>query len=237
MSEYNNNYYTQNNGLTFSQYLSKVFSTVGLGVGITAVISFVLSRYMEQIYTRFAAIFSGILIGSIVVELALAIFFAARLKKMAKGTAWFCYIMYSVLTGISLSTVLYYYTDTSVFAAFGASCLMFVVMALIGNNSKVDLSKFGGIVFPALIGLVVVSLLNVFLFKNQYIQWAINYLGVIIFLFLIAYDMQKLRGFYDQSFVDGEMGEKLMIYGAFQLYLDFINLFIRLLELFGKKKD
>ncbi len=236
MSEYNN-YYTQNNGLTFSQYLSKVFSTVGVGVGITAVVSFVISRFMEQIYTRFAGIFSAVLIASIVVELGLAIFFAARLNKMKKGTAWFCYILYSVLTGISLSTILYYYTDSSVFVAFGASCIMFVVMALIGQNSKVDLSKFSGIVFPALLALIIVSLLNVFFFKNQYIQWALNYLGVIIFLFLIAYDMQKLRSFYDQSFGDNELGEKLMIYGAFQLYLDFINLFIRLLEILGKKKD
>ncbi len=236
MSEYNN-YYTQNNGLTFSQYLSKVFSTVGVGVGITAVVSFVISRFMEQIYTRFAGIFSAVLIASIVVELGLAIFFAARLKKMKKGTAWFCYILYSVLTGISLSTILYYYTDSSVFVAFGASCIMFLVMALIGQNSKADLSKFSGIVFPALLALIIVSLLNVFFFKNQYIQWALNYLGVIIFLFLIAYDMQKLRSFYDQSFGDNELGEKLMIYGAFQLYLDFINLFIRLLEILGKKKD
>ncbi len=236
MSEYNN-YYTQNNGLTFSQYLSKVFSTVGVGVGITAVVSFAISRFMEQIYTRFAGIFSAVLIASIVVELGLAIFFAARLNKMKKGTAWFCYILYSVLTGISLSTILYYYTDSSVFVAFGASCIMFVVMALIGQNSKADLSKFSGIVFPALLALIIVSLLNVFFFKNQYIQWALNYLGVIIFLFLIAYDMQKLRSFYDQSFGDNELGEKLMIYGAFQLYLDFINLFIRLLEILGKKKD
>ena len=205
MSEYNNNYYSQNNGLTFSQYLSKVFSIVGVGVGITAVVSFVISRFMETILARFAGVFTGVVLGAIVLELVLAIYFAARLKKMSKGAAWFCYILYSVLTGITLSLTLYYYTDTSI--------------------------------FPALIGLVLMSLLNVFFFRNDVIQWIINYAGIIIFLFLIAYDMQRLRDLYQQSFEDGELGEKLMIYGAFQLYLDFINLFIRLLEILGKKKD
>ena len=69
------------------------------------------------------------------------------------------------------------------------------------------------------------------------IQWLVNYAGIILFLFLIAYDMQKLRDLYQVSFQDGEMGEKMMIYGAFQLYLDFINLFLRLLELLGKRRD
>lgn len=237
MSEYNNNYYSQNNGLTFSQYLSKVFSIVGVGVGITAVVSFVISRFMETILARFAGVFTGVVLGAIVLELVLAIYFAARLKKMSKGAAWFCYILYSVLTGITLSLTLYYYTDTSIYLAFGVTCLMFVVMSLIGHNANVDLSKFSGLIIPALIGLVLMSLLNIFFFRNDVIQWIINYAGIIIFLFLIAYDMQRLRDLYQQSFEDGELGEKLMIYGAFQLYLDFINLFIRLLEILGKKKD
>ena len=81
------------------------------------------------------------------------------------------------------------------------------------------------------------SILNIIFFKNQMIQWLVNYAGIILFLFLVAYDIQKLRNLYQFSFQDEETGEKMMIYGAFQLYLDFINLFLRLLELLGKRKD
>lgn len=222
---------------TFSQYLSDVFSKVGIGVGITAVVSFLISKNMDMIMAKFATGFVTLLLSSLIAEFVIANFFGLRLQKMSKGTAWFCYILYSVLTGVSLSTTLYYYTYSSVFIAFGVSCLMFVMMAIIGHNSKVDLSKFSGIIVLALLCLIFVSFLNVFLFRNSFFQWIINYIGVILFLFLIAYDMQKLRNFYEMSFMDDGISEKLALYGAFQLYLDFINLFIRLLELFGKKDD
>lgn len=237
MSEYKN-YYQANSGLTFSEYLTKVFSTVAIGVGITTVISFVLSHFfMETLLEKFAGITTGVIFGAIILEFIVAIFFAARLNKMAKSTAWVCYILYSVLTGISLSLVFYGYTDTSVTLCFGATCLMFVTMAVIGHNTKTDLSKFSGLIMPALIAIIVVSILNVILFKSDIVQWIVNYVGVVVFLFLIAYDMQKLRTLYDASFSDEEIGEKMMIYGAFQLYLDFINLLIRILELFGKSKS
>lgn len=222
---------------TFSQYLSDVFSKVGIGVGITAVVSFLISKNMDMIMAKFATGFVTLLLSSLITEFVIAIFFGLRLQKMSKNTAWFCYILYSVLTGVSLSTTLYYYTYSSVFVAFGVSCLMFVMMAIIGHNSKVDLSKFSGIIVPALVCLIFVSFLNVFLFRNSFFQWIINYIGVILFLFLIAYDMQKLRTFYEMGFTGNKISEKLALYGAFQLYLDFINLFIRLLELFGKKDD
>ncbi len=237
MSEYTN-VYSSNNGLTFNEYLSKVFSAVAIGVGITAVISFGISHFfMDAILAKFAGEFATFGLACILVEFGVAIFFAARLNKMSKTTAWVCYILYSVCTGISLSFVLYAYTETSVYITFIVSCIMFATLSFIGHNTKVDLSKFSGIIMPGLIAIILVSLLNVFFFKNQMIQWGINYLGVILFLFLIAYDMQRLRDLYAASFNDSQMGEKLMIYGAFQLYLDFINLFIRLLQLFGKLKN
>ena len=222
---------------TFSQYLSDVFSKVGIGVGITAVVSFLISKNMDMIMAKFATGFVTLLLSSLIAEFVIAIFFGLRLQKMSKNTAWFCYILYSALTGVSLSTTLYYYTYSSVFVAFGVCCLMFVVMSIIGHNSKVDLSRFSGIIVPALLCLILISFLNVFLFRNSFFQWIINYIGVILFLFLIAYDMQKLRTFYEMGFTGNKISEKLALYGAFQLYLDFINLFIRLLELFGKKDD
>ena len=237
MSEYANSYST-NNGLTFNEYLRKVFSTVAIGVGITAIISFGISHFfMDTILANYGGAFTTLALGCMIVEFVVAIFFAARLNKMSKSAAWVCYILYSVFTGISLSFVLYAYTETSVWVTFVVSCVMFATLSIIGNNTKTDLSKFSGIIVPGLLAIVIVSILNVIFFKNDMIQWLVNYVGIALFLFLIAYDMQKLRDLYAVGFQDSDMGEKYMIYGAFQLYLDFINLFIRLLQIFGRSKS
>ena len=237
MSEYTNSYST-NNGLTFNEYLRKVFSTVAIGVGITAIISFGISHFfMDTILANYGGTFTTLALGCMIAEFAVAIFFAARLNKMSKSAAWVCYILYSVFTGISLSFVLYAYTETSVWVTFIVSCVMFATLSIIGNNTKTDLSKFSGIIVPGLLAIVIISILNVIFFKNDMIQWLVNYVGIALFLFLIAYDMQKLRDLYAVGFRDPEMGEKYMIYGAFQLYLDFINLFIRLLQIFGRSKS
>ena len=133
--------------------------------------------------------------------------------------------------------VLYAYTETSVWVTFLVTCGMFVVLSLIGNNTNVDLSKFSGIIVPGLLAIIIVSIVNVIFFRSQMVQWVVNYLGIILFLFLIAYDMQKLRNLYNVGLQDASVNDALMIYGAFQLYLDFINLFLRLLQIFGKMKN
>ena len=236
MYEYTNVY--SNNGLTFSEYLRKVFLTVSAGLGITAVISFVISEFfMEALLTRYGAAFATVSLMAMIGEFVIAIVFAARLTKMSKSSAWTCYILYSVLTGISLSMVLYAYTETSVWVTFLVTCGMFVVLSLIGNNTNVDLSKFSGIIVPGLLAIIIVSIVNVIFFRSQMVQWVVNYLGIILFLFLIAYDMQKLRNLYNVGLQDASINDALMIYGAFQLYLDFINLFLRLLQIFGKMRN
>lgn len=229
MSEYNNAY-AQNSGLTFNQYLTKVFGFTAIGLGISAVISFLASLFL----------FNNVMVGSVVVivlcvvQLGLNIFFCARLEKMSTQTAWICYILYAALTGVTLSTIFYCYDLGSIALAFVVTCVMFVVMAIIGHTTKVDLSKFSGLILPALIGLIIASIVNVFL-KSEIITWITCYAGIIIFLGLIAYDTQKLRNYYQQGLSYPEMNEKFMIFGAFGLFLDFINLFLRILEIFGNK--
>ncbi len=237
MNEFNGSY-ASNSELTFNEYLAKVFSVVAIGVGITAITSFVISKFfLVTLLTKYGEAFFTASFILLFIEIGIALFFGLRLRKMAKSTAWLCYIIYSFSTGVSLSTVLYAYTETSVWLAFAITTLMFITMSIIGHNTKSDLNKFSGLILPGLLFIIIISVLNVLFFRSQMIQWVVNYAGVILFLFLIAYDMQKLRDLYQVSFQDGEMGEKMMIYGAFQLYLDFINLFLRLLELFGKKRD
>lgn len=232
MSEYNNVY---SNGLTFNEYLTKVFTTVAIGLGITALASFLMNIIFPNLL--YSGVGSVIVIVACILELVVNIYFSTRLLKMSKSSAWTCYILYSALTGISFSSLFAYYELGSIALAFGVTCLMFVVMAIIGHTTKTDLSKFSGLILPALIALIVVSVLNILLFRSNMLQWIINYAGIIIFLFLIAYDMQKLRYYYQEGLSNPSINENIMIYGAFGLYLDFINLFIRLLEIFGKRRD
>lgn len=233
MFDYSNTY-SANNGLTFNSYLRKVFSIIGIGLGITAIISFVISNYlMEVLLYKLGYGIIMLSVVSMIGEFVIAIIFGIRLTKMSKQTAWTCYILYSILTGISLSFVLYTFTATSVWITFLVTCVMFVTLSIIGHSTNIDLSKFSGIIVPGLLAIIIISFINLFFFKNQMIQWVVNYIGIILFLFLIAYDMQKLRNLYNAGLQDSSINDALMIYGAFQLYLDFINLFLRLLQIFG----
>ena len=233
MFDYSNTY-SANNGLTFNSYLRKVFSIIGIGLGITAIISFVISNYlMEVLLYKLGYGIIMLSVVSMIGEFVIAIIFGIRLTKMSKQTAWTCYILYSILTGISLSFVLYTFTATSVWITFLVTCVMFVTLSIIGHSTNIDLSKFSGIIVPGLLAIIIISFINLFFFKNQMVQWVVNYIGIILFLFLIAYDMQKLRNLYNAGLQDSSINDALMIYGAFQLYLDFINLFLRLLQIFG----
>ena len=235
MSEYNT--YTSNNEMTFNEYLAKVFSIMTIGLGITTVVAFLVSHFFEAMFYALGDAFLIAILVAAVAEIIIAIVLGTRLTKLSKKACWILYIVYSVLTGISLSGIFMAYTTASVWVCFGVTALMFGCMALIGHNTKVDLTKFTSLIRPALIAIIVATILNALIFKSDFLSWIITYVGIILFLGLIAYDMQMLRNYYNVGFNNEEMGEKLMIMGAFQLYLDFINLFIRILSLFGKKKS
>lgn len=235
MSEYKT--YTKYNNLTFNEYLGKVFGTIAIGLGITAVVAFFVSTFYVKLLYSLGALFVILMFGSLIAEVVIAIVLGAKLMQLQKSTAWGLYIAYSVLNGISLSSILLTYTTGSIWVAFIVSAIMFISMSIIGQTTKTDLSKFSGMVLPALIALIVGTILNALIFRSNMFSWVLTYVGIIIFLVLIAMDIQKLRDFYSYSFEDSDAGEKLMVIGAFQLYLDFINLFIRVLSIFGKRKD
>lgn len=222
--------------MTFRDYLTKVYSTVAVGVIISGVIAFLLGRNIYVLYSIMGEGLFMFVLGACILELAVGLFFSVRFTSMSKSTAWLCYILYSVLTGVSLSGLVSVYTDASVFMAFFATAIMFVCMVIIGHTTRIDLSSFSGLLFAGLIGIIIASLVNMFLHSAMF-DYVITVAGVLVFLGLTAYDMQKLRTFYENSQYDSELTEKIMVYGAFQLYLDFINLFIRILQLFGRRKD
>lgn len=225
-----NNTYT--GSLSFKDYMSKTYSVVALGLLVSTLTSLLISSSY--------ALLVGVLRSSLIIvllELGVAIFFNARLMNMKKTTAYICYFLYSFLTGLTLSVVLLAYTSTSVVLALAGTTILFACMSIIGRTTNVDLTKYSSVISIGLTVMVVISLINSLLIHSSFTNLLITYAMVIIFLVLIAMDNQKLLRFYNASAYDDELKEKMMIMGAFQLYLDFINLFLRVLEIFGKRRD
>lgn len=225
-----------NKTLTFSDYLNKTFVTLGAGLAISTIIALLVSNNIYYILYALGGFGTFLMLGVIVGELGVAIYFSRRLPSMSKSTAWACYIVYAVLTGLSLSTIFAVYDLGSIVFALASTCILFVCMSIIGSTTKIDFSNYRSLFATGLIAMIIISLLNGLLFHFYFLDLIMMYIGVIIFLGLIAYDIQKLRDLYSSSFYDSEMGEKMMIYGAFELYLDFINLFIRILQIFGRRR-
>ncbi|MDO4940475.1 MAG: Bax inhibitor-1/YccA family protein [Erysipelotrichaceae bacterium] len=228
------NYYS--NSLSFKDYMSKTYTLVALGLLLSTIVSVGISVLcsMSYVFLSFVSVASLILL---IAEIGIAVFFTAKLSTMQKNTAYICYFLYSFVTGFTLGTVLLCYTAGSVVMAFATTTILFICMAIIGKTTNVDLTKFSSYVFIGLTVLIVVSLLNTLIFHSSTTDLLITYAMVIIFLVLIAMDVQRLRDFYSAGLYDSEMQEKMMIMGAFQLYLDFINLFLRVLSIFGKRRD
>ena len=206
----------------------KIFTWLCLGLLITFGSGYFLS--INELLA-FKILTVGI-IPIIIIELVIAILMGFRIKKMHPLTAKIFYLIYCITTGITFSTIFMTYELTSLLSIFLLIAIIFAVMAIYGYFTKRDLSKFETFIFITLIIMIIISLLNVFIFRSSITNTVLSALGVLIFCGYIAYDINKIKYILPTLGVD-----KTAIYGAFQLYLDFINLFIRLLELFGKKKD
>lgn len=228
------NTYKQNNSL--KNYFAKTFSTVAIGVTISTIFAF-LTNILLPVFIRSAGFSLAIVFGPIIIELIIAFYFSANLMRMSRTKAWACYFIYSVATGISFSTLILSYNIGSVALAFLSTAIMFVCMAIIGHTSNIDYTRIYSLFLPAVIAGFIITLLNAFIFKSPWVNMSIVYIGLILFLIITAADVQKLKNFYYASQTDDEISEKLMILGAFQLYLDFVNLFIRILQIFGRRRN
>lgn len=207
---------------------SKMFRWLFIGLLITFATGYLVSAYPIAL----AKIFSGAsYVIMIIVEFAIAIFFSARLSKMSVTTAKVCYILYSVITGFTFGLIFLVYDLMSIISVFLATSLVFGIFSFIGYNTKKNLSKMSMWLFMSLIAVMIVSVINIFL-KSSMLELGISILFIVIFLGYVVFDMKNAESLMEYV---GE--EKGAIYGAFQLYLDFINLFIELLKFLGKLKD
>ena len=174
--------------------------------------------------------------GMIIAEFALVFMITGMLNRVSLTTATLMFVAYSVLNGAVLSSIFMVYTMSSIGQVFFITAATFAVMAFIGYTTKTDLTSMGKILFMALIGIIIATVVNIFLHSTG-LQTVVSYLGVLIFVGLTAYDSQKIKNMlYDQDAAD-ESAQKLALVGALTLYLDFINLFLYLLRILGSRRD
>ena len=211
-----------------NKIFSKIFMWMFVGLAITFGVGYYVSLNENMLYN----IFKSYYVILIIIELALVIFLSAKINSMQPTTAKLLFCLYSFVTGLTFSSIFVVYQITSIIYVFGITELLFLIFALIGYYTKIDLTKIGTYLIMGLIGIIICSIINMFIdsaaFNMTYII-----IGLIIFIIYVAYDIQVIKN----NLYNIENEDNQAIYGALQLYLDFINIFLRLLQLFGKNKD
>lgn len=170
----------------------------------------------------------------LVLQVGVVLVLSGRIHKLSTGAASLLFYLYSVLTGVTLSVILLVYTASSIAQTFFITAGVFAAMSVYGYFTGNDLSRFGSIMFMALIGLIVCSVVNIFL-KSSTMDWIISFAGVLIFIGLTAWDTQKIKQM--TAYADASMAGQIATIGALNLYLDFVNLFLYLLRFFGDSRD
>ena len=174
--------------------------------------------------------------GVLIAEVALVWYLSARIYKMSFTTATILFIVYSILNGVTLSILLLVYTASSIATTFFVTAGTFGTMAIFGYITKKDLTRIGSLCIMGVIGIIIASLVNLFL-QNSMMDMVISYIGVLLFVGLTAYDSQKIKRLLSGDDIEvNEVTQKIALMGAMTLYLDFINLFIYLLRILGDRK-
>ena len=211
------------------EYFTKVFGWLFIGLLTTFLGSFLVSSSPALL----SIVFSGpIYLILVIAELAVAIYLGAKINTMRASTAKILYFVYALLTGVTFSSIFIIFETSSIIFIFLATSLIFGLFALIGKFTKVDLSKISIYLAMILFGIIILQIINIF-FMNNTLDIVLCSISLIIFMLFTAYDMQKIARVAESGYGN----ENLAIIGAFQLYLDFINIFIKLLRLFGKQRD
>ncbi len=217
----------------FPILMRKVYTWMALALVITGFTAY----YVATTPSLLSLIYSNqvVLWGLIIAELALVIGLSAAINRLSLTTATLLFVLYSVLNGAMLSSVFLIYTTASIANVFFITAGTFGAMAAYGYFTKKDLTSWGRILLMALIGIIIASVVNIFL-RNSMFDLVISYIGVAIFVGLTAYDSQKIKEMMLQAPDASEQAQKIALLGALTLYLDFINLFLYLLRIFGKRE-
>nr|WP_235958325.1 MULTISPECIES: Bax inhibitor-1/YccA family protein [Flammeovirga] len=206
--------------------MTKVYGWMSGGLAITAATSMFIANSYDTM--MMVANMRWILI---IAQLGLVFALSGAINRMSSATATILFLAYSALTGATLSSIFYVYDLNAIVSTFFVTAGTFVAMSVYGMTTKKDLSSMGSLLMMALLGLIITSIVNIFIASST-LYWLISGVGVLIFVGLIAYDTQKLKEM-SHAILDGESAKKMVILGALSLYLDFINLFLFLLRFFG----
>ncbi len=218
-------------------FLAGVFGWMFLALGITAITSWLFASNPQLMSVMYNAQGGMTILGWVVMlaPIGFVIWLSAGFNRMSASTMVLVFVAYSVLMGMSLSFIFLAFTGASIATTFLVASGMFGVMAIMGYTTKTDLTKFGSIMFMGLIGIIIASVVNMFMHSGS-MDYIISFLGVLIFTGLSAYDVQKLKRIGSGMAEGAENTRKMTIFGALTLYLDFINLFLFLLRFFGNRR-
>jgi FtsH-binding integral membrane protein len=219
-----------------NNYVRSVYNWMCIGLALTGFIAFYVStnESIRQLVFGNRIIFFVIILA----ELALVFSIVGMVNKMSAGTATGLFVLYSALNGVTLSFIFLAYTRSSIYSTFFICAATFLACSIYGWTTKRDLTSLGGFLMMGLIGIIIASLVNIFI-RSSAMSMVVSYIGVIVFVGLTAYDTQKLKNMAltQPAGLDGAVVRKGAILGALSLYLDFINLFLMLLRIFGQGRD
>ena len=229
---YNELSYQQDADVRVSRVLKGVYLNMTLGLLITALTAWFCQP--PSLFSSFIAANSWSIWALIIAEFAIVIGVSAGINKLSTPVAMLLFFVFAVINGMMLSPILLAYTKTSIVKTFIITATVFGAMSIYGLFTNRDLTRMGNILFMALIGLIIASLINIFT-RSTTLEWIISGVGVLIFVGLTAWDTQQIKR---MSLMLPEAGTgRLAVLGALSLYLDFINLFLYLLRFFGNSRD
>ncbi len=215
------------------RFMVKVYNWMTAGLGITGLVAWIVASDEALMQIIFGTPF--LVIGLVIAQLGLVFWLASRVMQMSQMTAMTVFMGYAALTGLTLSSIFIMYTTSSIASAFLVTSGTFAAMSFYGYTTKKDLTSWGSFLFMGLIGIIIASLVNIWL-QSPAIYWLTTYAGVLIFVGLTAYDTQKIKQMNIIGNEGTEEDTKEAILGALTLYLDFINLFLMLLRIMGDRR-
>ncbi|TDB54043.1 Bax inhibitor-1/YccA family protein [Photorhabdus luminescens] len=224
----------QQAGTGLQTYMAQVYGWMTCGLLLTAFVAWYVSQNQNVVEYIFSN--SILFYGLIIAQFGLVFVLSGMINRMGASLATGLFMLYSALTGLTLSSIFVIYTIGSIASTFVVTAGMFGALSVYGYTTKRSLNGLGSFLFMGLIGIILASLINLWL-KSEALMWAVTYIGVVIFAGLTAYDTQKLKEMGEDLDVnDKENLRKFSILGALTLYLDFINMFLMLLRIFGDRR-
>lgn len=216
-----------------SDFVRRVYGWMSAGLALTGLVALFTASSPAVLQLVFGnrLVFYALILG----ELGLVVALGAAINRLSATAATSLFLFYSAINGVTMAAIFLVYTRSSIATTFFVTAATFGAMSLYGYVTKKDLTSWGSFLFMGLIGVVIASVVNIFL-KSEMVYWVSTFCGIIVFVGLTAYDTQKIKTLARGGFADEETERKRAILGALTLYLDFINLFLMLLRLFGRRR-